>query len=227
MSGGNDRDCVNAVMFARIAALSAPDMPPGLAERIVRNVPRLAQMPAPYTPLRGRSLRLAVHVRAAAQAPVRPAVARRRLATGWTAFAAGLAALALMLPTEFRERAPVHAPRQVALTAVVPARVPASIVIASAMPARLRADHPVRTRRAPAVLPEVPDSGAAAPIVAETAAPVEIAASAPGPARPISGPISGPVYGPVDTEAGSRGVLPGPVGMTQGFAYTSAGAHPR
>jgi|GEM_PF-5693125 len=36
-----ETDCAAAVMFARNAALSPPTLPPGVAERIIRDVPRL------------------------------------------------------------------------------------------------------------------------------------------------------------------------------------------
>jgi len=239
-------DCATAVMFARIAALAPPTPPPGLAQRIIRDVPRLAQMPAPDSPMRTACLRAAAPARVVASLQVRRAAGRRSIArrpiAGWASLAAGLAAIALMLPATFPVRPATHvahAPpsRLFARTQTRSNQHVPAPVLATKVPAA----HLAWTHAVPAPSPLRADSGETMPIAAEPAAqpaPAQIAVAAAG-ARPVA--PSRPVYGPVDTEAASSsgsgaqgGIGPGPA---PGYAFTSrdpgmghsggSGAHPR
>jgi len=223
-----EQDCASAVMFARFAALSPPAVPPGLNERIVCEVPRLAQMPAPYAPLRARALRLAAAPVAVAASPVvRRAAAGWRPVGGWAALAAGFAALVLMVPSAFKAHPPAPTaraspPRQFARNQADAARPGVQPFFAAPVSAvKLAANHPVRAQVAPS--PVIPDSDAASPTVAIQPAPEQVAFAAPAPVA-----SSRPVYGPVDTEPRSTAGVQGiGQGATAGFAFTNydSGTH--
>ena len=247
VGSGFETDCAAAMTFARIAALSPPTLPPGVAERIIRDVPRLAQMPAPCSPMRAGSVRAPAPVRVVTRPQVRGAAAGRRPVAGWTALAAGIAAIALLLPMAFPGRDVTHAPppRQLAQNQLVQNRtsrariVPVPVLATKSLAARLAWKHSVW---GPA--PVNRDSGNAMPIVAEPGAepaPVQIAVAVAA-AVAVSPPRL--VYGPVDTEArpssiGSLGAgMQGGIGPDlTGYAFTNrdpgmghsgaSGAHPR
>ena len=226
-----DDDCAVAVTFARIAALSPPDLPPGIAERIVRDVPRLAQMPAPARlPLRAVASRAAPLVRVvASQQARRPSGARRPIAA-WSALAAGLAAVALMLPSAFPARPVLPrsvAPHQIAWAQQAGAQKTGAPI--APVPQALPKTSSIRAHRAPAPALETPDSDAAtvasAPVVQPAPLPGVIAVALAVPAGILP---ARPVYGPVDTEAAlSSGTGTIGSGPTTGYAFTggAAGAH--
>jgi len=235
-----DKDHACAALFARVAAMSSPAVPPGMTERIVRDVPRLAQMPAPYAPLRVRVLRAAAApVPASASAHRRRAPAGRRPVAGWAAVAAGIAAIALMLPSAFPAQRPAHgttapAPRQIAQIRIEPTSAVHTVAVPVST-VKLAANHRARAH-GPVWPPATPDSGAVIPAVVAEPASGQLAVAV---ASPLAGPApvasSRPVYGPVDTEAQSPGMhsgthsgIQGEIGTGQGFAWTShdTGAQP-
>jgi len=216
-----EQDCAMAVMFARSAALSSPGVPPGLNERIVCEVPHLAQMPAPHAPLRVRALRLAAPVCVVANPAARRAAAGWRTVGGWAALAAGFAALALMLPTAFPVRQAAHAAH--ASPAVQVARIRPDVLPFVAAPVatvKLAANHGVRAHDVARPSSGVPDADAVIPVPAAQPAPEQVAFAVPDPAAP-----SRPVYGPVDTDpqASSRMGAQGGTGTgaAAGFAFTN------
>ena len=154
--------------------------------------------------MRAGSVCTAAPVRVVTSPQVRVAAAGRRPVAGWTALAAGIAAIALMLPMAFPVRpvtpAPPPPPRlaqnQLAQNRISLARiVPVPILATKSPAARLAWTHSVL---APA--PVNCDSGNAVPIVTEPVvepAPVQIAVAVAG-ALPVL--PSRLVYGPVDTE---------------------------
>jgi hypothetical protein len=233
-----DGDCAAAVMFARIAALSPPDLPPGFAERIIRDVPRLAQMPGPARlPLRsgsGRkeSGRAAPLVRVVASQQAGRTSPRRPLAA-WSALAAGIAAVALMLPSAFPVRHGVAA-RQAALAPSHKIALAQSsgnrIAPAPGLAMPSTTTHAIRAHFVPAPTPVTPDSDAAAvapePVVQPAPVPGAIAVAV---AAPVGTQSPRPVYGPVDTEAPlSSGTGTIGSGQMPGYAFTvgASGAHP-
>ena len=154
--------------------------------------------------MRAGSVCTAAPVRVVTSPQVRVAAAGRRPVAGWTALAAGIAAIALMLPMAFPVRPVTHAPpppprlaqNQLAQNRISLARiVPVPILATKSPAARLAWTHSVL---APA--PVNCDSGNAVPIVTEPVvepAPVQIAVAVAG-ALPVL--PSRLVYGPVDTE---------------------------
>ena len=249
-------DCAAAMTFARIAALSPPTLSPGVAERIIRDVPRLAQMPAPCSPVRAGSLRTAAPVRVVTRPQVRGAAAGRWPIAGWMALTAGIAAIALMLPMAFPEWPVTHAPHppqlaqnqlaqnqhaqiRISPVRIVPVPVPVPVSATRSPAARGAWTHSVL---APAPLNR--DPGNVMPIVAKPVtgpAPGQIAVAVAGTVGVLP---SRPVYGPVDTEARPSSVgslaagVQGGIGPDlTGYAFTSrdpgmghsgaTGAHPR
>jgi hypothetical protein len=233
-----DRETVaaDAALLARIAALSPPAMPPALRERIVRDVPRLAQLPAPADnawPERTPPALLRVMAR-----PDAPAVPRRRrgVVAGFASLAAGIAAIALIGPQTAPpgSAAPTH---RVAAMAVAPAvAVPPPVAMA---PARVPAAAP--RLAAPAAVPaagsanvgpdnSAPGNGAEMTGTEMAAAPAPQLSGPPAPQQ--SGdvalapaiPARRAVYGPVDTEAPSAAFAAhGPAGSAQSFGYGLVG----
>jgi hypothetical protein len=200
-----DRDAVaaDAALLARIATLSPPAMPAALRERIVRNVPRLAQLPAPAQdawPARAQPAVLHVMVRPdAPAAPRRP----RSVVAGLASLAAGIAAIALIGP-QSAPPGPVAPAHRAAVMALATAVTPRPVAIARArVPATAHHRVPSAAIPGPGGTRVGPDDSAQSHGTEMTG--TEMASAA---APPLSGdialapavPARRPVYGPVDTE---------------------------
>ena len=229
---GNDEDLA---LIRQLAALPPLPVPPGLTSRIVRDVPRLAQLPA-----RGR---------VAGGAAGGVAVWSRLLAP-MASLAAGVAVFALVLP----RGAPVAAvsvPARAATTARPVALPPADAAAAAPLadatvraaslrqrPALRRAvapqaDAPALVLADKSAAPAPAGQTAAASVVPAAAGPVDLAMQTAGPAAtgPQAWPQTGPQTGPLGAHAGLMGpTLPqgygfaGGAGSARGEFGTPAGA---
>ncbi|WP_157132649.1 hypothetical protein [Novosphingobium nitrogenifigens] len=225
---------------ALLRAQSGPALPPGLAERIVREVPRLAQLPADPSGERCADVdalpsawsREPESVAAAAGSDVRPAGALRR--HGWLAglasLAAGLALLALIQPRG--GDAPVSSGSQP--MASIPAR---SMEAPAAAPEMVTSSEALaltgQQAGAPRAESAVPQVSASSTGMSSAAAPTAAPTEEPQPAEPVvpvapaaqlaRGPVAGPVADPgestgsVTPALGTHGIM-GPV-LQQGYGF--------
>jgi hypothetical protein len=205
--GGNDEDLA---LIRQLVALPPPPVPPGLAPRIVRDVQRLAQLPA--------QRRFAHRSRLFARiAPI-------------ASLAAAAAVFALILPRDAPVAA-VSAPARVmagARLAMVPPADPGNgwraAPLAAAAVRALPVGHRPGLHRAVAPQPQPADAPAPVP-VADSAASVPVVQSAGASGAPaMPGPVDLAAQTPGPAVTGPQGVHTGQMGpaLPQGYGFAGA-----
>lgn len=221
----------DAAMQHWLGTMPDPQVPPDLADRIIQDVPRLAQMPVPValgTPPAGRPvaqvllLRSAMWQRAAAPVRRKAGHAERLARVGQFAALAAAVAVVVVQPQvrhdPHESAKPDRAPRS---EAHAPLTAPSSVAAIAQVSFRKRARPLPHGVQAPAVDdPAQPDPA------------VDMAAvtHAPPPLPPPTMAVAGPLVGPTDTstglpaQLGGHGVM-GPV-LPQGYGYAATGGSP-
>jgi hypothetical protein len=228
-----DDASADAVLRARIAAVPQPTLPPGLAERIVREVPRLAQLPAPTRAVSGRTApeiaQVPISAVSMAHAVGGPPARRGKPWAGLAALAAGIAAVAL-IGQQVMPVGPAAVPLRLGKTAPLRPIAPGPVVLAKAASAHAIPGPVARAPKAVDIDDGGDDGGQVDPAPSVEPASVgpasveradrDHADDVAGVAVAAAGPAAGPADTPsgVPTALGAHGVM-GPT-LPQGYGFT-------